>query len=169
MNELEKAEMVARWAHRGQTDMQGDKYANHAMRVAGNLKAGGYDDIVQVIGWLHDVVEDTHITHADLQDLGFSTRTVRGVQSMTQGKDEPLADYWTRVKANPDSLAVKLYGDIPDNDDPMRRHRAVGSGKMTAAHANKLRNKYADARRFLGGGIPDAAVAHWTEPTFDNM
>lgn len=167
--ELEKAEMVARWAHADTTDMSGLPYWTHCHRVAGNLRAAGYDEAIQAIGWMHDVIEDTHLTINDLYGLGFSQRVITGVYAMTQHKVEPLHVYWGRVKANPDALAVKLHGDIPDNDDPLRRVRAVGAGDMSPKLAQKLQAKYRDARDFLGGNIPKEAVEHWAEPTFDGL
>lgn len=153
MNALEKAEMVARWAHRDQTDLAGMPYWTHCARVVGNLKVEGYDDEILAIGWLHDVVEDTDVTLKDLVDLGFSVRIVLGVASMTQLKNEPLTDYWTRVRNNSDARIVKLYGDIPDNDDPQRSRRMGNEQFSLRQHA-----KYKRAREFLSD------TKFWTGP-----
>lgn len=152
MNLLEKAEMVARWAHRDQTDMEGLPYWTHCLRVAGNLKALGYEDKIQVIGWLHDVVEDTELSLDDLRSLGFGSRVIQGVEAMTQYQGEPLEKYWERVSMNDDAVVVKVFGDVPDNDDPQRRRRAVASGRMSPKLANKLEQKYKRLRETL---MPD--------------
>lgn len=148
MNQIEVAKMVATRAHRGQTDMAGEPYIEHCQRVVRNLREAGYDSIeVQAVAWLHDVVEDTAWSLNDLRVLGFSTQIVDGVDAMSQrtvdGVREDLENYWERVKANDIARVVKLYGDIPDNDDPNRK------AYLSESLQNKLTSKYERARRFL--------------------
>jgi len=151
MDQLEKAEMVARWAHRDQFDMEGMPYWTHCLRVAGNLRAQGYDDAIQAIGWLHHVVEDPDVTMEDITGM-FSSRISRGVKDMTQLPGEELEKYWERISYNEDAVIVKVFGDVPDNDDPHRRARAVAAGRMSVRLAHKLEEKYARLREYLMPG-----------------
>lgn len=130
------------------------------------------DDLLAV-AYLHDVVEDTNWTLTDLKRLGkFNQAVLGGVEAMTQRwvplpemieehgwqpttfyhqdsmpgclQREPLEEYWARVKANPIARIVKMYGDIPDNNDPKRK------AYLPQAKQDKLTDKYARALEFLG-------------------
>ena len=61
---LEKAEAIAREAHKGQSRLGGEPYISHPEAVVKNV---GDDDALQGIAWLHDVVED--ICHARILNL----------------------------------------------------------------------------------------------------
>ena len=151
MDLIEKAEMVARWAHRNQTDLSGMPYWIHCHNVAMNLRAAGYDEMIQAIGWCHDVVEDTDVTKQDMIDLfpgNANWRFIDGVLAMTQMSDQKLDDYWTQVANNEDARVVKLFGDIPDNDDPQRRKRLESNPKY-AGLGERQRAKYRRARKAL--------------------
>lgn len=148
MNLLEKAEMVAKWAHRNQTDLSGMPYWVHCSNVAMNLRAAGYSEAIQSIGWMHDVVEDTDVKIADLYQMGFGEVIVKGVAAMTQLPGQDLETYWAQVKRDPDARVVKLFGDIPDNDDEQRRKRLESNPKY-AGLGERQRVKYQRARKFL--------------------
>lgn len=79
---------VATRAHEGQTDKVGRPYIEHPAAVAARLST--VDE--QVVGWLHDVVEDTDITLAELRAMGFTTEQVLAVDAMTKRRGEPLTD-----------------------------------------------------------------------------
>lgn len=170
MKELEKAEMVARWAHGDTKSMDGLPYWTHCQRVALNLKARGYNETIQAIGWLHDVIEDTHLVLQDLDELGFSARVLSGVWAMTQRPEEPLYEYWQRVKENDDARIVKLYGDVVDNDDPERVRRFIANARppeKAERFAAKLHQKYEDLRKFLDPNFPSHKVDHYTQPVLE--
>jgi hypothetical protein len=119
MDVVDKAKMVAYWFHKDQTDMANKPYVGHLERVAAPFMHPSFPTAAAV-AWLHDVVEDTPCTLADLMELGFSDEIRAAVEALTHEKGEPLEDYWARVKANPLARLVKIKGDIPDNSDPMR-------------------------------------------------
>lgn len=151
ISHLERAEMVAKWAHRGQTDMANKPYEDHCQRVVDNLvRAGVTDQVTLAVAWLHDVVEDTRITIQDLYDLGFSEAIVKGVDAMTQRPHEELTYYWERVKGNWDAWVVKYHGDIPDNTAAWRLEYLPEHTQI------KLVGKYHRATQFLGDPFVDA-------------
>lgn len=137
ITELQKAEMVARWAHKGQTDLSNVDYIRHVERVVKRLDACG--DHVMTVAWLHDVVEDTTITITDLEFMGFSRETIEAVNAITHRPGEPLESYWTRVRNNSTALIVKLHGDMPDNNDP-HRHTSISHEQ-----SKRIKDKYAKA------------------------
>jgi (p)ppGpp synthase/HD superfamily hydrolase len=143
MNVVEKAKMVAHWFHAGQTDMANKPYVGHLERVAVPFHYPSFP-VAEAVAWLHDVVEDTPCTLADLQELGFQSEIIQAVEAITQRKGEALEDYWSRVRANPLARAVKVKGDIPDNADPMRLEH------LPPHLQEKLTLKYQRAMDFLG-------------------
>jgi (p)ppGpp synthase/HD superfamily hydrolase len=74
---------------------------------------------VVAVAFLHDVVEDTAATLDDLRALNFPERVVEAVDALTRREGETPDDYYVRVRANRDALAVKLM-DVRDNADPRR-------------------------------------------------
>ncbi|HUY07099.1 MAG TPA: bifunctional (p)ppGpp synthetase/guanosine-3',5'-bis(diphosphate) 3'-pyrophosphohydrolase [Acidimicrobiales bacterium] len=66
-----KAVMLAAKAHRGQTRLTGDPYVAHSIAVAQIVAELGLDETSVVSALLHDVVEDTDVTLAELsRDFG---------------------------------------------------------------------------------------------------
>ncbi len=61
------AAVVAQRAHDGQTRASGEPYFQHVLAVAGMLADLGFDAETLAAAILHDVVEDTDVTLADIQ------------------------------------------------------------------------------------------------------
>ena len=112
--DVHAAEALARKAHAGQTDKAGRPYILHPERVAGRLPTPE----TQVVGWLHDTVEDTGVTLKDIA-ARFGPDTAAAVESVTHWPGESDADYMRRVKANPVGRLVKI-SDLIDNSNLAR-------------------------------------------------
>ena len=112
--DVEAARVLAEQMHEGQTDKAGQPYVTHPMRVAARME----DPAEQVVGWLHDTVEDTGLTVADIQ-ARFGADTAAAVDAISRREGEPWADYLTRVKANPVARRVKI-SDLIDNSNLSR-------------------------------------------------
>lgn len=136
------AKEIAAAAHRGQVDKAGQPYITHPARVAARV-AG--DEHAVAAAWLHDVVEDTPVTLADLED-SFPTEVTIAVDALTRRPGEAPADYYARVRAVPLALTVKL-ADLADNSDPQRLAR------LDVATRERLIAKYARARAELTAGV----------------
>ncbi len=67
----------------------------------------------QVIGWLHDTVEDTPITLRDIEAT-FDPETAAAMDAISRRDGEPWSDYLERVAANPMARQVKI-SDLIDN------------------------------------------------------
>ncbi|GAB3436125.1 HD domain-containing protein [Actinophytocola sediminis] len=135
---LDDAIQLARRAHEGQLDKSGRPYIAHTLRVMGSV-SGDHERMAAV---LHDVVEDTGVTLADLTAAGCPVEVVAAVAAVSKQPGEQAADYLARVKANPIALAVKR-ADIADNMSPDRMSR------LDVGTQERLRTKYEAALREL--------------------
>jgi (p)ppGpp synthase/HD superfamily hydrolase len=120
--ELEIAEAIARKAHDGQKDtVTGAPYITHVERVVSMLSR----DDTKAVGWLHDVLEDSNFTAAELLRAGISERVVDAVEILTRVDNntamitQTYAQYIDSIKASRNllALAVKL-ADLNDHLHP---------------------------------------------------
>ena len=114
--DVARAQAFATTAHAGQVDKAGNPYIEHPAEVADRVRDQA--PAVQIVAWLHDVVEDTPATLAEVE-AHFGPEVRDGVDAMTHRKGETNADYYARVLPNPIALLVKA-ADLADNTDPMR-------------------------------------------------
>ena len=105
------AKALATKAHEGQIDKAGLPYITHPERVASRME----NPEAQVIGWLHDTVEDTPITLRDIETT-FGPETAAAVDAISRRDGEPWSDYLDRVAANPMARQVKI-SDLIDNSN----------------------------------------------------
>lgn len=114
-NNIEKAIELALNAHSGQKDKAGSPHIFHCLRVM--LK--GKTQTEQIVGVLHDIIEDTSTSSDDLKKLGFSKEIIDAVVCLTKLQDEYNEDYIKRVMSSKLALKVKLY-DLEDNLNLLR-------------------------------------------------
>lgn len=112
-----KAYVVAVNAHAGVSRKSGEPYLNHPLRVAKRIQDAGYDNEVVAIALLHDAVEDSELTLADLRAFGFSPRIISGVDSVTKRDGESYPEAVARASNHPDGKLVKLSDNL-DNSSP---------------------------------------------------
>ncbi|MGP4993733.1 HD domain-containing protein [Glutamicibacter ardleyensis] len=99
-------------AHRGTHRKNGEPYINHPLRVAQLVSQYPAETIA--VALLHDTVEDTELTVADLRVL-FPKSLCSSVESLTHADDEDYVESIERVcKGSHDSMIVKL-ADTLDN------------------------------------------------------
>jgi len=112
---------IAREAHAGQVDKSGHAYIEHPVRVAKRVRRRDPDASAAVVAaaLLHDVLEDTELTRADLLARGIPVDVVDDVDAVTKRPGEPAEEYFARVRARAGARAVKA-ADIEDNTDPER-------------------------------------------------
>jgi (p)ppGpp synthase/HD superfamily hydrolase len=90
--------------------LDAETYA-HTLRVVAMSKT----DMQTVVAYLHDVVEDSAVTLADLRDLGFDSYVLHAVDAITRRDAETYAEYIVRVGAtNEVARAVKI-ADLRDH------------------------------------------------------
>ena len=106
---------IARKAHAGQVDKAGVDYIQHPLYVASQVKT----EQEKAIALLHDVLEDSDITVADLLAYGLSNKVVTAVQTLTKKKGQSYQEYLEKVKSNNLARVVKL-ADLKHNSDLSR-------------------------------------------------
>ena len=73
-----------------------------------------------IVALLHDVLEDTEMTTADLKLKGFDNEIIKAVDALTRQKEEnKYFDFIERVAKNDIARIVKIY-DLEDNMDIRR-------------------------------------------------
>ena len=114
-----RAEALARQWHAGHADRLGAPYVEHPAAVAGLLAAAGASPEEEAAAWLHDVLEHTAATAADLAAGGMPAAVVRLVELLTRRPGEDYLDFIGRVCAEPAAVRVKI-ADALHNLDPAR-------------------------------------------------
>ena len=117
VNLLQKAIDIAINAHSGQTDKYSQPYALHIMRVM----LAGKTLNEQIVGILHDLVEDTHWTLEALANEGFPEEIIAAIDLLTHTAQTTYEDFIQKIKTSGNKLAinVKLH-DLRDNMDILR-------------------------------------------------
>lgn len=109
---ITKALLIATRAHEGQTDRDGEAYILHPLAVG----LMGRTDEERVVGFLHDVLEDTPVTADDLLNEGIHESCVNALKLLCHTKDTPYEEYLQNIidSKNPVALRVK-YHDLLHN------------------------------------------------------
>ena len=102
-------------AHKDQVDKSGMPYVFHPFHVAEQMQ----DEITTTVALLHDVVEDTDYTLADLSEMGFPEAVMDALALLTHDPSVPYMEYVAKIKHNPVARAVKL-ADLMHNSDTAR-------------------------------------------------
>lgn len=106
---------IAKKAHAGQVDKAGIDYIQHPLYVASQVKT----EQEKAVALLHDVLEDSDITAADLLAYGLPNEVVTAIQILTKKKGQSYQDYLEKVKSNDLARVVKL-ADLKHNSDLSR-------------------------------------------------
>ncbi|BBH34409.1 metal-dependent phosphohydrolase [Pseudomonas sp. St290] len=96
-------------------DKGGSPYVLHPLKVMLRLA----HDQERIVAVLHDVVEDTAVTLADLRNEGFSEAVVGAIDSLTKREGETYQAFIERAARDPIARRVKL-ADLAENSDLSR-------------------------------------------------
>ena len=107
---LHKAITIACEAHQGQSSINGEPYILHPLRLL--VKAKSNEE--RIIAVLHDVIEKSNITLADLKNKGFDQNIISAIDSLSRRRSESYIDYIGRLMQNRISVKIKLL-DLADN------------------------------------------------------
>lgn len=111
-----RAQKLAQDSLQGVVDRAGKPIYEHCLRVAKNFPLSAE----RIVAILHDVVEDSSVTLADLSvEHEFPEEIVRAVEAITRIKGEEYFDYIVRVSKNKMATIVKM-ADLVDNMDITR-------------------------------------------------
>jgi len=115
---LARAMAIACTEFEHKVDKGGRPYAEHCMVVAEGVRHLG--DEYMIVGWLHDLVEDTCWTLEMLADEGFSEAVIKSISIMTHSDDDDyLTVYIKEVSTDKMASAVKK-SDLTHNMDIKR-------------------------------------------------
>lgn len=128
---------IAKKAHAGQVDKAGIDYIQHPLYVASQVKT----EQEKAVALLHDVLEDSDITAADLLAYGLSNEVVTAVQTLTKKKGQSYQDYLEKVKSNNLARVVKLAD--------LKHHSDLSRLKSVSDTDRERVKKYKNAIRYL--------------------
>jgi (p)ppGpp synthase/HD superfamily hydrolase len=153
---------IATVAHEGQTRWDGSPYVTHPIRVASNFERGGGKYLQHSAGLLHDVLEDTTISKAQLlgmlQDKGvpqsIAVDIVGAVVALTRLGDEPYAFALARVMENPVAMDVKM-ADLQDNlaDLPPKAKGQMRDKYLLALSILRVARKSQTLRKYFRSAV----------------
>jgi (p)ppGpp synthase/HD superfamily hydrolase len=109
---LESAIRLAAKVHKGQKDRAQKPYILHVMRVM----MRGTDLEEQLLGALHDVLERSELTVAQLAEKGFPAQVLKALEHISRVEGEDYETYIDRVAQDGLALRVKLH-DLSDKMD----------------------------------------------------
>ncbi|OCR00849.1 (p)ppGpp synthetase [Oscillatoriales cyanobacterium USR001] len=140
--------------HKGQTRKSGEPYICHPVAVAGMLRYLGGNSAMVAAGFLHDIVEDTHVTLDDIeQRFGAEVRQlVEGVTKLSKfnfsSKTERQAENFRRmflamakdIRVIVVKLADRLHNmrTLEHLSEEKRRSIALETREIFAPLANRL-------------------------------
>lgn len=137
-----RALRLAYEAHQGQTDKSGQPYIFHPYHLAEQMT----DEISACVALLHDVVEDTDVTFAELEQI-FPKAVTDALRLLTHEIGTDYFEYIRAIKKDPVAKKVKL-ADLAHNSDETR---FAGCGSVTEAQLARWREKYSRAKEILNG------------------
>lgn len=131
-SDIDKAIEIASKAHAADYDLDGNPTILHPLAVG----MMGTTDTERIVGFLHDVVEDTKYTFEDLKDEGFSEEIIYTLRLLTHDKHTPYMEYIERIckSGNQAAINVKL-NDLKHN---LARGREGGHIRCVEKHTKAL-------------------------------
>ena len=115
---LEAAYMIAAFLHAGVKDNGGVAYIQHPVWISQSIALEGGSVEEQIVGLLHDTVEDTALTLNELREW-FNNRIVDAVDALSKRENENIDEYVHRVLVNKIARYVKKK-DLTHNMDIKR-------------------------------------------------
>ena len=134
-----KAMRLVYEAHQGQVDYNNIPYIYHPIHLAEQME----DEVTCTVALLHDVVEDTAVTFADLEKE-FPAEVIEALRLLTHEAGVDYFDYVRKIKTNPIAKRVKLE-DLKHNSDESRNVEGI----IADERLEFWRKKYAKAKEIL--------------------
>lgn len=126
-------------AHKDQLDKSGIPYVYHPYELATQMDT----EAETCVALLHDVVEDTDITFAELEAEGFGGEILAALRLLTHADGVPYMDYVRKIRENPLAVKVKM-ADLRHNSTASRLDTVTDRDRERAA-------KYRRAMAILSG------------------
>lgn len=141
-----QAKQFAERAHAGQVRKLNDEpFMNHPINVASTLQSAGFDETVVAAGYLHDVVEDTAVTIAEVSER-FGEQVKELVEANTENGKLPWRERkaQTIVNAEQGSLQVKalIAADKLDNLSNILKYEKDMGEEVWSAFSKGKQDQY---------------------------
>ena len=138
---VRRAYAFAEAAHRGQRRKDDRAFIAHPVHVARLLAARGYDEEVVAAALLHDVVEDTAVTLAEVRER-FGERVAQLVACVTEDPALPAPErkraYREGLRRSPQDARAICAADKVCNASDLREAASVGAEDVLARFAGGL-------------------------------
>lgn len=105
---LTLAKAVSKDSHQGTKYGTKNYFKYHVCGVVASLKQQGFGNEYLIVGYLHDVVEDTHVTPETINNL-FGEHIGEAVDAITKRKEETREVYLKRCAGNKIARIVKTH------------------------------------------------------------
>lgn len=140
LTNIEKAIKIAYESHAEQKDKNNKPYILHPIAVAMNFR---YNENKFIVSILHDVIEDTNVTIADLIEAGFSKEITDSIELLTRRENETYKEFIERIELSNNEIAISVkVADIIDN---INRLDSLSDKEM----ADYLMLRYSEALEYL--------------------
>lgn len=110
--------------HKGQVRHSGELVVSHPIGVAEILKEAGYSEEYQMVGLMHDLVEDTDTTIEEMMELVNDESIVNGVISLTKTDGMSLEESIDNAKKD-------KYGKVIKGADRYQNAKTTYTDKNT--------------------------------------
>lgn len=97
--------------HGNQKRKQGTPYYLHPVEVSNMLKEKGFSEKYQIVGLLHDILEDTETTYEEIEKI-TNHEIAEAVRLVTKEKGYVMSEYMERIKQNDLARMVKIADRI---------------------------------------------------------
>ena len=131
-SDIDKAIELASKAHAADYDLDGNPTILHPLAVG---MMGGNDN-ERIVGFLHDVVEDTTYTLEDIAEEGFSKEVLSALFLLTHEKCIPYMEYIEMICESGNKTAINVK--INDLKHNIARGRAGGHMRCVEKHTKAL-------------------------------
>ena len=148
MADLDEALNLVANHFRGITDKSGSPYVLHCIRAMMTVESLD----AKMVAVMHDLIEDTPMTLAQLRTKGFSEQVVNGVDLVTHKDGVSYPDYIVAIKKNSIATEVKL-ADLKDNTS---LNRTLYREKSSAKDCARIQ-RYLLSYQFLTEAIDEAS------------
>lgn len=108
---IERAYIYSARVHDGQTRLSGEPYLSHPLEVAGILADMKLDPVSIASGLLHDVIEDTHATEEEIENM-FGREVMHIVSGVTKLSTLPVGGSQARHAENIRKMLLAMADDI---------------------------------------------------------
>ncbi|MGD8700987.1 MAG: bifunctional (p)ppGpp synthetase/guanosine-3',5'-bis(diphosphate) 3'-pyrophosphohydrolase [Desulfosarcina sp.] len=108
---IDRAYIFSAQVHDGQTRLSGEPYLSHPLEVAGILADMKLDAVSIAAGLLHDVIEDTHATEAEIGEI-FGPEVLHIVSGVTKLSKLPFNSAQAREAESIRKMLLAMADDI---------------------------------------------------------